>query len=192
MQWRIFYKSVLITCLFTFFSVISAANDNNTQTFPTIEWVDLIPQADLDALMDPPSWIDDIADGSPEDAITPADKKPVDDATQRYYQALTSSKVKTEYHNRKVRIAGFIVPLDFNAEQAMISFFLVPYFGACIHLPPPPPNQIIYVTYPKGLKFDFLMTPFWVEGTLETKSNTHELGASAYAMTAVNMTEYKE
>ena len=45
----------------------------------------------------------------------------------------------------KVRIPGYVVPLDFNAESEHKEFLLVPYCGACLHTPPPPPNQILFV-----------------------------------------------
>lgn len=45
-------------------------------------------------------------------------------------------------------------------------FFLVPTAGACIHTPPPPPNQIVLVEYPQGIELVSLATPVWVEGEL--------------------------
>ena len=44
-----------------------------------------------------------------------------------------------------VRLPGFIIPLDARRDGVLDEFLLVPYFGACIHVPPPPPNQLVYV-----------------------------------------------
>ncbi len=44
-----------------------------------------------------------------------------------------------------VRLPGFIVPLEAVKSGDVSEFLLVPYFGSCIHVPPPPPNQIVYV-----------------------------------------------
>ena len=49
------------------------------------------------------------------------------------------------YDQKVIRIQGFVVPVDRDAKGNLHTLLLVPYFGACIHVPPPPENQIIYV-----------------------------------------------
>ena len=95
--------------------------------------------------------------------------------------------VKT-WHNKKIKIPGYIVPVDYNSKGAITSFFLVPYFGACIHVPPPPPNQIIYVRYPTGFSMQALYEPFWITGTLKVETMQSELAESLYTLqgTAIN------
>ena len=61
-------------------------------------------------------------------------------------QQSANAPVNTELDGKQVKIPGFIVPLDVAKDGTVSEFFLVPYFGACIHVPPPPPNQIVYVT----------------------------------------------
>ncbi|KJR25900.1 DUF3299 domain-containing protein, partial [Vibrio parahaemolyticus] len=61
-------------------------------------------------------------------------------------------------------------------------FLLVPYFGACIHVPPPPPNQIIYVKFPKGAPVQELWDVIYVVGTLKTETVSHELAETAYVI----------
>ena len=117
--------------------------------FQTLEWTDLIPEDDLQALLNPPSYIAEIEDGSLEDQISNQIQNSISNAADdRYQQALVSTKVVTDMNNVAVRIPGYIVPLEFNDDQAVTQFFLVPFFGACIHVPPPPPNQIILVDSP--------------------------------------------
>ena len=59
-------------------------------------------------------------------------------------------QVRFEMNNKKIRIPGFIVPVDFGDTQVVTRFLLVPYFGACIHEPAPPPNQTIYAEFEPG------------------------------------------
>jgi len=80
-----------------------------------------------------------------------------------------------------VRLPGFVVPLDF--EQGRTSrFLLVPYYGACIHVPPPPPNQTLYVVTEEPVAFGRLSQAVWVQGELETGRFRSEMGAAAYSL----------
>mgnify|MGYP001243984314 CR=1 FL=1 len=161
--------------------------------FRTLEWTDLIPEDDLQALLNPPSYIADIEDGSLEDQISNQIKNSISSAAdERYQQALVSTRVVTEMNNLEVRIPGFVVPLEFNDDQAVTQFFLVPFFGACIHVPPPPPNQIILVDSPEGLSLDTLYDPFWISGTLRTSLTENELASAAYSMRLAEYERYTE
>lgn len=152
----------------------------------TIEWTDLMPEEDLKMLQQMPEVQHDYSQPSPFDDNYQGD----DPAAQQWQQILTSAKVREEFNNTKVRVPGFIVPLEFDAEQNVTSFFLVPYFGACIHVPPPPPNQIIYMHGAKNLKADMIYSPFWISGTLKTETMTHDLGQAAYSMAVDSVEEY--
>jgi len=81
-----------------------------------------------------------------------------------------------------VKIAGYVLPLDFEATVVK-EFLLVPYVGACIHVPPPPPNQIIYVTSEEGIEVGGMFEPMWITGELETASFSNELADIGYTMT---------
>ncbi|MBU1312166.1 MAG: DUF3299 domain-containing protein [Gammaproteobacteria bacterium] len=152
----------------------------------TIEWTDLMPEEDLKLLQQMPEVQHDYSQPSPFDDNYQGD----DPAAQQWQQILSSAKVREEFNNTKVRVPGFIVPLEFDAEQNVTSFFLVPYFGACIHVPPPPPNQIIYMHGAKNLKADMIYSPFWISGTLKTETMTHDLGQAAYSMAVDSVEEY--
>jgi hypothetical protein len=161
--------------------------------FQTLEWTDLIPEDDLQALLNPPSYIADIEDGSLEDQISNQIQNSIGNAADdRYQQALVSTKVVTDMNNVAVRIPGFIVPLEFNDDQAVTQFFLVPFFGACIHVPPPPPNQIILVDSPEGLPLETLYDPFWISGVLKTSLTENDLASSAYSMILAKYEQYTE
>lgn len=156
--------------------------------FSRVSWTDLMPEDDLAALLSPPDYLSDIQDGSTQDQVGSqfgAESDP-------YQQALVSTRVIGEMDGKPIRIPGFIVPLEFDDDQTITQFFLVPYFGACIHEPPPPPNQIIFVNYPKGLKLNALYDPFWVSGVLETSIVENGVATSAYSMEMYYYEEYKE
>ena len=88
-----------------------------------------------------------------------------------------------------VEIPGFIVPLDGTGAN-LRSFLLVPYFGACIHTPPPPPNQIVYVTVDTELAEIDLWEPQWARGTLSAKRADTDLGDAAYTLSLSAMRPY--
>jgi hypothetical protein len=150
--------------------------------YKTIEWTDLMPEDDLEALLNPPEYLDEIADGSLEDQISSQLKGAMAENDSRYQEALSSTRIRPEFNNQKVRIPGFIVPLEYSADQQVIQFFLVPYFGACIHVPPPPPNQIIFAEFQKGLTLGALYDAFWITGTLRTTLTENETATSAYSL----------
>ena len=152
----------------------------------TIEWTDLMPEEDLKLLQQMPEVQHDYSQPSPFDDNYQGD----DPAAQQWQQILSSAKVVEKYNNTKVRVPGFVVPLEFDAEQNVTSFFLVPYFGACIHVPPPPPNQMIFVSGAQNLKADMIYSPFWISGTLTTDVMTHDLGQAAYSLKVDNIEEY--
>ena len=82
-----------------------------------------------------------------------------------------------------IRIAGFIVPLE-EARGEITEFLLVPYFGACIHSPPPPANQIIHVNAPPASKGWRSMDMVWVTGTLRVNRADTMMGVSGYHVSA--------
>lgn len=162
-------------------------------SFKTIEWTELMPKEDLEILLNPPSYINDIEDGSFEDQISSQVANALAAASDDPYQkALSSTRIVQEMDGQAIRIPGFIVPLEFDDEQTITQFFLVPFFGACIHVPPPPPNQIIFVNYPKGLKVEALYDPFWVSGIVKTSLVENEVATAAYSMQMQSFELYSE
>lgn len=161
--------------------------------FKVIEWVDLMPKEDLKALLNPPSYVTGVEDGSSEDQISSQIQNTLATASDdRYQQALASTRIIPEMEGQAIRIPGFIVPLEFDDEQTITQFFLVPFFGACIHVPPPPPNQMIFVNYPKGLKMNVLYGPQWISGTLKTTLVENEMATAAYSMQMQSFEAYTE
>lgn len=83
-------------------------------------------------------------------------------------------KPRDDLHGQLVRIGGFTLPLEMDGEKS-VEFLLVPFVGACIHVPPPPPIQIIYVKFPEGYKSRALYDAVWVTGRLATKNAEYNL-----------------
>ena len=109
-------------------------------------------------------------------------------------EALPQSKVgqvREELNGSMVRIPGFVIPLEGDAN-IVTEFLLVPYFGACIHVPPPPPNQIIYVKFEKGAPVQQLWDVVYIVGKLTTQSINHELAQTGYLLQGTKIEEYDD
>lgn len=100
-------------------------------------------------------------------------------------------QVVTELDGKRVRIGGYVVPLDFEATNVK-EFLLVPFVGACIHVPPPPPNQIVYVKTDKGFDVEGSFDPVWVTGTLKVASQYTGLAETGYSIDAEKVETRKE
>lgn len=84
---------------------------------------------------------------------------------------------------QRVKIGGYVVPLDFDATKVK-EFLLVPFVGACIHVPPPPPNQIVYVKSETGFDVKGSFDPVWVTGKMQTKVAFTGLAEAGYSLEA--------
>ena len=100
---------------------------------------------------------------------------------------------------QRIRMPGYLLPLEFDGRKVS-EFLLVPYVGACIHTPPPPPNQIVHVTAKNGFEpGDGLYTPVWVDGLMKTERSESNLSlvdgsseiSSAYTIDASSVTPYE-
>lgn len=119
---------------------------------------------------------------------------------QAKIKEIQTSIVK-ELDGQLVRMPGYLLPLEVSSAK-VTEFLLVPYVGACIHAPPPPPNQIIYVkaAQDNGYESKKIFEPVWVTGVISVKSMSKELylvdGSSGidigYSMQANKIKPYKE
>lgn len=98
--------------------------------------------------------------------------------------------VAHELDGQLVRIPGYVVPLDGTEQGRYTEFLFVPYMGACIHSPPPPPNQIILVRAPEGQAITDIWIPYYVEGTLSTGEFLNDTGNAAYALDFKSLEPY--
>lgn len=160
-------------CL-TLLSVTQVAAQDHEPEWREVDWLELMPEEDLLLLESMPE-INHDGDGPvmlPDEIMT---GRPVDAMDQV-----------------PARIPGFVVPLKVvGSEQLIVEFFLVPYFGACIHVPPPPPNQIIHVTYKPGFTLDVLYDPFWIQGVLRIEEVENDVALASYTLEAVKIEPYE-
>jgi hypothetical protein len=119
-----------------------------------------------------------------------SDALSVESAPAAHQQAPHAPVVKA-LDGQNVRLPGYIVPLEVSEEGRVIEFLLVPYFGACIHVPPPPSNQIVHVTSELGVKVEELYQPYWIEGPMQVKATTSELADAGYQMEADKILVYE-
>jgi hypothetical protein len=101
-----------------------------------------------------------------------------------------ASKLNAELDGVMVKIPGYIVPFD-QTTSGVISFILVPYVGACIHTPPPPPNQLIFVNSDIPWKQDNMWDAVWVTGQINHETQVTDIAESGYAMQASKIEIYE-
>lgn len=90
--------------------------------------------------------------------------------------------VVEDLNGELVRIPGYVVPFDFNPRKRHESFLFVPYMGACIHTPPPPPNQIIYVRANPAVRVKDIWQPYYAQGVIQGEEVLNDTGNAAYSL----------
>ena len=101
------------------------------------------------------------------------------------------TKVRSELDGTRVRLAGYMTPLSFD-DAEVGEFLLVPYVGACVHVPPPPANQIVYVEVDGTVPILEMWEPFYAVGTLRTEPQSTELAEIGYTMSLEHIEIYEE
>ena len=149
--------------------------------YKTITWEALVP----------PNWdpfkefrdtnLNALQDGDPRAA----------EMLKRMRQVWDNAPVNAELVGKPVRIPGFVVPLE-DTKDGIKEFLLVPYFGACVHSPPPPSNQIIHVLPKSAVKNLRSMDAVWISGTLTNQQTDSYMGASSWRVEAVSVAPYAE
>ena len=95
--------------------------------------------------------------------------------------ASTTANVTTRCDGKTVCLPGFVVPLDYGGV-GVTSLLVVPYVGACIHVPPPSPNQLVFVTTDRPHEFGGMFVLVWVTGVLGSGNTSTELADVGYYM----------
>ncbi len=105
--------------------------------------------------------------------------------------AWNAAPVVESLDGKRVKLPGFVVPIEGDGKTVS-EFLLVPYYGACIHVPPPPANQTVYVKVPKGdAEIRQAFDTVWVTGTMSAKSFTSDLATAGYQIEAEEVTPYE-
>lgn len=154
------------------------------QSARTINWDALVPQGwdplkDLRALM-PDQTPGRIAEGSPAEAKMMLELRRLWDA----------APTVAELAGQQLRLPGYVVPLERAGDDKLKEFLLVPYFGACIHSPPPPANQIVLVSLAKPAPLRTMDT-VWVTGTMRVDRSDSPMGVSGYRLEQARSEAYQ-
>jgi hypothetical protein len=147
-----------------------------------IDWDALIP-ADYNpmAILNQYGNVDELADDDPRMEKIMAELR----------EAWDQAPVVAALDGRRVKIPGFVVPLEGDGKK-LSEFLLVPYYGACIHVPPPPNNQVIYVRVPEAdAEIRKAFDTVWVIGTLSAKPFSSDLAEAGYQMQAEQVLPYE-
>ncbi|WP_304639500.1 DUF3299 domain-containing protein [Pseudomonas sp.] len=150
------------------------------QAAQKLSWGELVPP-DARSLLGMPQPVHDLSDLA--DALEGEYGDPA-------VQMEPNAPVVAELDGREVMLPGYIVPLGISERGEVNEFLLVPYFGACIHVPPPPSNQIVYVTSDRGVKLEALYQPFWVTGPMQVEQTESDLANAGYRIVASAIEPY--
>ena len=151
------------------------------ERFRTITWEDLMP-ADWNPVKSTDGLkIEDLQDNDPRAM----------EALRKTVEAWKNAPVNPAINGMNVRIGGFAMPLEYQGN-ALKEFLLVPYYGACIHTPPPPSNQIIHVILKKPVRNIRTMDAVWATGNLQVERKDTVLGISGYTMQGLTVMPYTE
>lgn len=156
---------------------------NIPQEYQKIQWRDLISQDDIqpEALFANMN-LNAISDSDPM----------AQEMLQDILAEWANAPVNERLNDLDVNISGYIVPLDWVDDRSLNEFLLVPYFGACIHSPPPPANQIIYVKMDEPLKGVRSMEEISISGKLIIQRNdAAAMGVSGYTILPDEIKRYE-
>jgi hypothetical protein len=142
----------------------------DAQGFDELEWTHMLPKEDMALLRDAP---------------------PVVHIGNKQGKQFGTLHTVAALDNQRVRLTGYVVPLETDADGKMREFFFVPFYGACIHVPPPPPNMLIHVRLDKAIDTPQIWDPFWLRGVLHTDVQRNAIAASAYSMSAADLLPYR-
>lgn len=165
---------LLLVTLLSLFAPLAAAEVRELQ------WSDLIPEGAPPP--PPPVALHDLSQLADALAAESGPPAPQQSPAEPVVEALDGIRA---------RLPGYIVPLEISEEGRVTEFLLVPYYGACIHVPPPPSNQIVHATSELGGKMDALYQPFWIEGPLRVEHASSELAEAGYRMDAQKIRIYE-
>lgn len=155
----------------------------NSAGYTEIRWDDLVPKG-----WDPMKGFKDKGISNPG-ALVDGDPK-TQDLMRQLREVWDSAPTETALDNSRVKIPGYLVPLE-EDKAGITEFLLVPYFGACVHTPPPPANQIVLVVPAKPAGGYRSMDTVWVSGVLKAKRSDSAMGASGYRLEGALVERYK-
>lgn len=144
-----------------------------------LKWEELVPKG-----WDPNKLLPDFGSGLVVDGSAKAL-----DQMRALRRVWDEAPTNPALEGQSVRLPGYVVPVE-QSRDGLKEFLLVPYFGACIHSPPPPANQIVHVVADKPVKGFASMATVWVTGTLTQSRADSGMGVSGYRLAATAVARY--
>jgi hypothetical protein len=148
-----------------------------------------LPRAALAKTPTEITWDDLIPPGVPYSEIVAAGEM---DETNDIWQPIfdeNATKLNPVLDGAYIKMPGYIIPID-QSTDGVTSFVLVPYVGACLHTPPPPANQLVFVTTNKPWPSDNLWDAVWVTGQMQHELQSTEVAETGYLLKAEEMETY--
>lgn len=137
--------------------------------YAELDWLKMMPAKDLEALKNPPL---------------------VRHVGSQRMKQFGSYDTVPGVTGARIKLPGYVVPLESDDQGRMTEFFFVPFFGACIHVPPPPPNQLVHVKLAAPVKTPQIWDPYWLRGELRIETVKNRVAGSAYAMDDATLAPY--
>jgi len=141
----------------------------NGDDYVELDWLKMMPKEDLDALKNP---------------------APVQHVSRQRMAQFGTFNTVAEVTGHKIKLPGYVVPIESDDQGRMTEFFFVPFFGACIHVPPPPPNQLVYAKLGQAIKTPQIWDPYWLRGELRVETVKNQIAGSAYTMVDAVLVPY--
>ena len=164
-------------------STLVIINTANAEPAPELKWDAMIPDD-----FRPEKIMSQFGDISQFDDDDPRAQKILKELEALWKEA----PVVESLDGKRVRLPGFVVPIESDGEK-LREFLLVPYYGACIHVPPPPANQTVYVKVAEGdAKIRRAFDTVWVTGVLSAQSFDSDLATAGYRIQAEEVAPYEE
>lgn len=159
------------------------ARDNSPAGLKHIKWADLVPKG-----WDPADEVRKRLGDQNFDIVSDSDPRMLQ-MLKQMREVWDNAPVNQDMEGVRGRIPGYVVPLE-ETKAGLKEMLLVPYYGACIHSPPPPANQIIHVLLSKPAKGVAAMDTVWVSGTLKTFRGDSYMGVSGYKVEDAVLSPY--
>ncbi|WP_429911779.1 DUF3299 domain-containing protein [Glycocaulis sp.] len=161
-------RALLICLFFAASLLVGVARAGDGDAARSIVWADLLPEGEGERL----------ARLQQMQAI----EMGFDHFGAEQFPQIMSFAAVEELDGQRVRLGGYILPFDYFSGGRVTRFLLVPYVGACIHVPPPPPNQLVYVETSEPVEVAGLWDPIYAEGVIRVQRQDTDLAAVAYTL----------
>ncbi len=161
-------------------------DEQQSTTIADISWGDLIPddfvQPENPLATMTQEEIDKLLDGSEESNAR----------LSKMQEEFNYAPVVDELDGKRIKLAAYVTPLEFDGQTKMSEFLLVPYVGACMHTPPPPANQVVHANSEDTIELTSIYEPVWAIGTIHTETVTSNLAESGYRLEVESILPYAE